>query len=274
MYKLLPILLFAYGLAVTTEDIYDNSYALIIGINSYENFQQLNYPSHDAVIIEQMLISTFNFPENNVTLLLEEKATKDNILNKFQNILLKSKDKDRILIYFSGHAETMDLPHGQEIGYLIPVDTDVEKPEEEGIPMDDFVRMGRMSKSKHILFLMDACYSGLMAEVPRGIDKDRKEQGYLSTVSNISARQIITAGGAKQEVVEIDKLQHSALTYNLLNALDNWEAGSSDKGYITASMLGEYLRTTVSNDTRGKQTPEVARFRYSKNGEFVFTLKP
>ena len=42
MYKILPILLFAYGLAVTTEDIYDDSWALIIGIDKYENFQDLN----------------------------------------------------------------------------------------------------------------------------------------------------------------------------------------------------------------------------------------
>ena len=35
MYKLLSILLFTYGLAITTEDIYDNSYALIIGIDKY-----------------------------------------------------------------------------------------------------------------------------------------------------------------------------------------------------------------------------------------------
>ena len=34
MYKLLPILLFAYSLAVTTDEIYDNSYALIIGIDT------------------------------------------------------------------------------------------------------------------------------------------------------------------------------------------------------------------------------------------------
>ena len=43
MYKLLPILLFAYCLAVTTEDIYDNSYALIIGIDKYENVSNLDY---------------------------------------------------------------------------------------------------------------------------------------------------------------------------------------------------------------------------------------
>ena len=45
MYKLLPIILFAYGLAVTTDDIYDNSYALIIGIDKYENIQLLVYES-------------------------------------------------------------------------------------------------------------------------------------------------------------------------------------------------------------------------------------
>ena len=45
MYKLLPILLFAYGLAISIEDIYDNSYALIIGIDKYENIQLLVYES-------------------------------------------------------------------------------------------------------------------------------------------------------------------------------------------------------------------------------------
>ena len=48
MYKLLPILLFAYGLAITTDDIYDNSYALIIGIDKYENVQPLHYAVKDA----------------------------------------------------------------------------------------------------------------------------------------------------------------------------------------------------------------------------------
>ena len=36
---------FANGLAISTEDIYDNSYALIIGIDKYENIQLLVYES-------------------------------------------------------------------------------------------------------------------------------------------------------------------------------------------------------------------------------------
>ena len=61
MYKLLPILLFAYGLALTTEDIYDNSYALIIGIDKYENVSNLDYAVKDANSIASLLQEKFNF---------------------------------------------------------------------------------------------------------------------------------------------------------------------------------------------------------------------
>ena len=72
MYKLLPILLFTYGLALTTEDIYDNSYALIIGIDKYENVQNLNYAVKDAETIQDILVNTFDFPKDNVRLLKNE----------------------------------------------------------------------------------------------------------------------------------------------------------------------------------------------------------
>ena len=61
MYKLLPIILFAYGLAVTTDDIYDNSYALIIGIDKYENVSNLDYAVKDANSIATLLKDNFNF---------------------------------------------------------------------------------------------------------------------------------------------------------------------------------------------------------------------
>ena len=49
MFRLLPILLFAHVLAITTDDIYDNSWALIVGINDYENVQDLNYAVEDYI---------------------------------------------------------------------------------------------------------------------------------------------------------------------------------------------------------------------------------
>jgi len=75
MYKILPTLLFAYGFAITTDDIYDNSYALNIGIDKYENVQNLNYAVKDAESIQDILVNTVNFPEGNVRLLINEDAT-------------------------------------------------------------------------------------------------------------------------------------------------------------------------------------------------------
>ena len=66
MLRLLPILLFAYSLAVTTDEIYDNSYALIIGIDKYENVRSLDYAVKDAEDIQSMLIDKFNFQQYNI----------------------------------------------------------------------------------------------------------------------------------------------------------------------------------------------------------------
>jgi len=60
MYKLLSILLFAYGLALTTDEIYDNSWALIIGINKYEKVQKLDFAADDAIAMKEILIESFN----------------------------------------------------------------------------------------------------------------------------------------------------------------------------------------------------------------------
>ena len=64
MYKLLPILLFVYGFAIITKNIYNNSYALIIGItlNPNQSYLNLSYGASDAEAIKKILIRQFNFP--------------------------------------------------------------------------------------------------------------------------------------------------------------------------------------------------------------------
>ena len=59
MYKLLSILLFTFGLAVTIDAVYDNQWALIIGINEYQNEKKLDYATEDAKEIRNLLINHF-----------------------------------------------------------------------------------------------------------------------------------------------------------------------------------------------------------------------
>ena len=162
MYKLLPILLFAYCLAITTDEIYDESYALIIGIDEYENLMNLHYATSDAVALQMMLISEYGFKEENTTLLLNEDATKDGILTSLSQILHgKADKKDRVIIYFAGHGETMILPSGGHMGYLVPTDGNLDNVYLSSLPLKSLYDMAHMSFAKHILFLFDAAIGGL-----------------------------------------------------------------------------------------------------------------
>ena len=268
MYKLLPILLFAYGLAVTTEDIYDNSYALIIGIDKYQNVQPLNYAVKDAESIQDILVNTFDFPEDNVTLLKNEEATKQNILKSFSEITKKAEDSDRVLIFFAGHGETMDLPEGGEKGYLIPVEGDSEDLYLTGLPMEELRQIALISRAKHMLYLVDACYGGIAAVGSRGLDSKRTPN-YIDKITKDKSRQVITAGGRGEQVIEKPEWGHSAFTLNLKRGLQDSRADYNSDGYITANELGLFLREKVTIDSENQQTPQYGRMT-SQEGEFVF----
>ena len=80
MNKFLLIILFAYSLAISTEDIYENSWALIIGIDKYQNVQGLDYAVKDAESIQNIIINSLDFSKDNITILKNEEATKSRII--------------------------------------------------------------------------------------------------------------------------------------------------------------------------------------------------
>ena len=252
-------------------DIYDNSWALIIGINDYENVPDLHYAVEDALAIKNMLINEFNFSRNNVRVLIDKEATQSNI-NREMSKLLKSADvNDRVVFYFAGNGETEAL--GLEevaTGFLMPSDADVENLYFSAIPMEDLRNVSKFSKAKHMLFLVDACYSGLAAVNTRGLSKN--SPNYIDKITRENARQIITAGQKDEKVLEKDEWEHSAFTKNLISGLKDKKANSNGDDFITASELGFYLQEKVSLDTENSQTPQVKRLT-THEGEMIFLSK-
>jgi antitoxin component YwqK of YwqJK toxin-antitoxin module len=255
-------------LTLKRDDIYDNSWAVIIGIDKYENLSNLDYAVEDAKSVKTMLVDKFDYQEENVKFLVNDDANKTNIVNVISDVSLKAGENDRILVFFAGHGETMPLPEGGEMGYLVPIDGNQENLFASAIPMDDLKRLSNMSKAKHMLFLVDACYGGLAAVGSRGLEPT-KTPNYIEKITNIKSRQIITAGGKDEEVFEKSEWGHSAYTKNLLSALEDGLADSNSDGYITADELGDYLSEKVSIDSENQQTPQSRRLT-SHEGEFVF----
>jgi len=267
MHKIFLILLFTYGLAITNEHIYDNSYALIIGIDKYENAQNLNYAVKDAESIQDILINTFNFSENNITFLKNEEATLLNIKNSLSEISSSATENDRVLIYFAGHGVTHDLPEGGEMGYLLPIDGKKDNLFATSIPMTDIKSISSMSNSKHMLFLIDACYSGLLTIGSRGLDPTTPN--YIDKITKDKGRQIITAGGRDEKVVEKAEWGHSAFALNLKRGLKDGNADMDADGYITAYELGLFLNKKVTIDSGNQQTPQYGKMT-SQEGQFIF----
>ena len=251
------------------DDIYDDSWAVIIGIDKYKYSKQLNYAVKDAEAVKELLISKFDYPEENIRYLTDKEATLSNIKFNLGEVATLAGENDRILVFYSGHGETLSGKDGTETGYIIPYEGKQNNPYATGLVMDEILRTCQMSNAKHMLFLMDACYSGLMTENMKGLSKP-EERGYLNKVANESSRQIITAGGSDEQVIERDEWQHSAFTKNLIEGLDNWEADYNKDGCITADELSTYLRESVTEDSDFQQTPQDGRFKNSGGGEFVF----
>ena len=80
------IILIIFRLAISQEDIYNSSWALIIGINKYDNVSNLHYAIEDAESIQNILINTLKLLTKYLL------YSKINIINKhiflYYNIIL------------------------------------------------------------------------------------------------------------------------------------------------------------------------------------------
>jgi peptidoglycan/xylan/chitin deacetylase (PgdA/CDA1 family)/uncharacterized caspase-like protein len=245
---------------------YRNSWAVVVGIDQYTQYPKLQRAVADAKAVSQALQQRFGFaPERTVTL-FNEAATRQGILAALHKLHAHGglhKD-DRVFIYFAGHGATTKLPNGRELGYVLPVDADPEQLARDGISMTELQAVAQSLPAKHLLFVMDSCYSGLGLTRAGGGGK-----GFLKQNAQRVGRQMLTAGGADQLVSDEGPDGHSVFTWTLLQAL----AGKGDlngDGFITGTELAAYIAPAVA--AVSQQTPAFGSLQGSQGGELVFEL--
>ncbi|MCP4263550.1 MAG: hypothetical protein GY774_39500 [Planctomycetes bacterium] len=253
---------------------YRKSWALVIGINNYRNpkWKKLQYGVNDAQAVSNLL-KRKGFDE--VILLLDDQATKRNIERVLNDELPKKvQEEDRLLIYFAGHGQTRDLPDGVKKGYIIPVDSDWTNYYEKAISMDSLQNFSKGISAKHILYIMDSCFSGLLLY--------RGSTPYLTTEQfrhlthappdPTTARSVkaITAGSQGERVIEVEG--NGLFTKYFLSGLDKGEADLNGDGYITGSELFEFVDSRVGKESQDMQNPQIGLLGYG-GGELVFKSK-
>ena len=244
---------------------YRKSFAVVVGINEYEKWPVLEFGIADAKAVRARLEEE-GFDD--ITVILGREATQRRILTALYDYLPKKVQRDdRVVFYFAGHGQTHDLPNGGKEGYIIPVDAGVDNYTSTGISMDQIRGLSSRISAKHILYIMDSCYSGL--GFSRGMITVSPElEGYLRKISSMRVVQIITAGGKGEQVKE--KEGHGLFTTYFIHALRG-EADFNKDNVVTGTELGAYLRPAVSNASGQAQTPLYGRLE--GEGEFLFFIE-
>ncbi len=147
-------------------------YAILIAEKDYidPKFSDLKFPVRDANKLRDVLINNYTFEEKNVDTLYNR--SREDIL---QTIIARCKSlgkNDNLLIFYAGHGDTTLDIKGEPKGYLIPI-TALSDQVSYYINPNDINDAVYNSNAKHILILLDACYSGTFTrEAGHDIDGD------------------------------------------------------------------------------------------------------
>ena len=241
---------------------YDNSYAVCIGINGYKYWSKLNCAVNDAEEVKKLLLES-GF--NEVKLLKDTEATKKGIDDALNWLAKVAKKNDRVVIYFSGHGDTQKGSRDKQLGYIIPVNC----PEKENylvnaISMSTLHEVAQHIHAKHILYVMDSCYSGI-ALLAKGTDREE----FIAAMTEDPVTYIITAGKADEKAFEVSG--QGVFTYYFLRGLRG-EADTDKNEVITGTEIGAYTQKWVLKEStknlNKQQTPHFGRI--DGEGEFVF----
>ena len=239
---------------------FQRSYAVVIGINPYASarWHTLSYAREDARAVANYL-RTQGYV---VSELYDQQATKHAILSALHSLASKVTSNDRVVVFIAGHGANERF--GDDVwGYLIPYDGVDAASYLSYTELQDASRM--MNAARHQLFIMDACFSGLMLKTRSGgVSPD--VPNYLDEVTKRIAREVLTAGGDMQEVLDTGPNGHSVFTNALLEGL----MGAADfnrDGYITFAELESYVTQRASNSF---QTPDAGVLPGNGGGEFIF----
>ena len=249
---------------------YNESWALIIGIDNYIHYQKLGTAVNGAKSLAKNLKEDFGFKPENVVELYNESAQIDSIEFYLSDYFRhKTSKDDRLLVYFAGHGETS---YNKKVGYICPVGAQKDK-YTTFISMRNLNEWNDLIKAKHIWYIFDSCFSGF-AFARGALDEiSETDQNYYKYLFDKKERRALTAGDKAQ--LAYDKGpggEYSPFTYYLLEGLKP-KISEDQHGIIHASKLGDYIKKNVSNYTKNEQNPINERLEYSDQGEFLLWRK-
>jgi len=221
-------------------------WAVIVGVSSYAHMPSLKYTDDDAYQIYAFLKSPEGgaLPNDQIRLLIDENATRQNILAGMNDVLLKADENDVVLMYYSGHG----LP-----GMFLPIDFDGYS---NNLSHAEVMDVFKNSRAKHKLCIADACHSGSLL-ASRSPFNQQLEEFYGEYDKTGGGTALIMSSKSEEVSLETSGLRQGIFSHYLIRGL-NGEADSNKNKIVTVSELYSFISTGVKKYTRNAQQPSIA----------------
>lgn len=264
-----------------------------VGIDDYEHYppwKALDNAVNDVRAMRQTLVDQYSFDSPDEWILTDSAATHQAIRQLvLRDLRAGLQPTDNLVFFYAGHgANTADVIGGDTVGhtgYIVPRDAKISAYQDPSqyYEIEDLLEDIAGLPARHILVILDSCYSGFAVE---GGFKTRGEETtqQVSDLVGRRSRRVITSAQSDQEAADggadfpANSLFTGWLTEGLRRAADGTGSTSQspdgdNDGLVTVTELYSFVRGRVGSDSESRQTPDFGSFKLDDRGELVLSLE-
>jgi hypothetical protein len=238
------------------ENPYKASYAIVVAIDDYDRKRDASHRGPTGYAALSAMVSNartlaetlqkLGFTKEHIITLFDEQATSTAIEATLKSFWPggSAAVADRLLFYFGGHGDKYG-----NVPYLATYDFEKSRPTLTATLMRDLTeRHSQNIQAKHVVFVLDACDSGLTLRGlgnSEALDQQMRRFQALSVIRRDTeqpARNILVAGTGDQQALWQNG---GVFTRALIDGL-NGAADYNQDGIIQFEELGFYVRNRVT----------------------------
>jgi hypothetical protein len=228
-------------------------WAVIIGVASYNHMPVLRYTDDDAYRMYAFLKSPEGgaLEDDQISILIDEAATKQNIINTMNKIFGKAGPNDLVMLYFSGHGLK---------GSFLPSDFDGFN---NKLEHEEINAILKNSPAKYKLCIADACHSGSLLAMKSGQVPNTLANYYQSLAQAQRGTALIMSSKSDETSLESSGLRQGVFSHFLIRGLKGEADFNTDK-VVTVQELFNFVSSNVKSYTNHRQSPLI-KGDYDKN---------
>lgn len=222
-------------------DVFKNGHALLIGVGA-----DLPETVVDATAINNILVNPNRaaYPGEQVTLLREQTATRQNILDEFEKFTtsVNNDPAATAMVYYSGHGGEFER-HNQPTEYfLCPYGYDPNNLAATALTGLEFTQHIQALNPKKLIVLLDCCHAGGIPSLKDATERFKKgaaPPSLLQAMESGSGRVVVAS--SRSDESSLGGTPNSVFTSVLLEALSGKAARKKDGYAKVLDVLGYLL---------------------------------